>query len=243
MTDETTDTTTDAAERASDAPSDAAGAADTAGPGDASTSDRDLAPEDVTAEQPVAPLDAVESVDDLSAGDDDDVAEIEADPELRAAADGRSPGELLVELEDAQRLRDEYLDALQRSRAEFDNYRRRTAREAASARAAGAGDLVTSLLDVLDDLDRTAEVAAGSADEGLAAGIRAVHRKLVDALMAAGVRRIDEEGVPFDATRHEAVQQVPAEQDVDEPEVAQVLRPGYVHNDRVLRAAMVVVRQ
>jgi molecular chaperone GrpE len=161
----------------------------------------------------------------------------------RAAEDGRTPGQLLEALEEVQADRDDYLDALQRSRAEFDNFRRRSAREAAGARAAGAGDLATKLLDVLDDLDRTVQVAEDSSDEGLAAGITAVRRKLVDALLAAGVERIDEEGVRFDATRHEAVQKVDAEEPLDEPEVAQVLRPGYVHNERVLRAAMVSVRQ
>jgi molecular chaperone GrpE len=161
----------------------------------------------------------------------------------RAEEDGRSPGQLLEALTEAQADRDDYLDALQRSRAEFDNFRRRSAREAAGARQAGVGDLATQLLDVIDDLDRTVTVAEDSSDEGLAAGISAVRRKLVDVLLAAGVERIDQSDVPFDARRHEAVQQVPADEPVAEPEVAQVLRPGYVHGDRVLRAAMVTVRQ
>ncbi len=160
-----------------------------------------------------------------------------------AEQDGRTPGQLFEALEEAQSDRDEYLDALQRSRAEFDNFRRRSAREAAGARAAGVGDLAQQLLDVLDDLDRTVAVAEESSDEGLAVGITAVRRKLVDVLLAAGVERIDEEGVPFDATRHEAVQQVEADEPVDEPEVAQVLRPGYIHRERCLRPAMVSVRQ
>lgn len=169
--------------------------------------------------------------------------EEEPDYDELAEQDGRTPGQLLEALEEAQHDRDDYLDALQRSRAEFDNFRRRSAREAAGARAAGVGDLAQQLLDVLDDLDRTVAVAQESSDEGLAAGITAVRRKLTDVLLAAGVERIDEEGVPFDATRHEAVQQVEADEPVDEPEVAQVLRPGYVHGDRCLRPAMVSVRQ
>ena len=169
--------------------------------------------------------------------------EEQPDWDERAVEDGRTAGQLLEALQEAQHDRDDYLDALQRSRAEFDNFRRRSAREAAGARQAGVGDLATQLLDVIDDLDRTVLVAQDSADEGLAAGVAAVRRKLVDVLLAAGVQRIDEEGVPFDATRHEAVQQVPAEEPVDEPQVAQVLRPGYVQGDRVLRAAMVTVRQ
>lgn len=169
--------------------------------------------------------------------------EEQPDWDQRAEEDGRTAGQLLEALAEAQHDRDDYLDALQRSRAEFDNFRRRSAREAAGARQAGVGDLAKQLLDVIDDLDRTVTVAENSSDEGLAAGITAVRRKLVDVLVAAGVERIDEDGVPFDATRHEAVQQVPAEEPVDEPEVAQVLRPGYVQGDRVLRAAMVTVRQ
>lgn len=165
------------------------------------------------------------------------------DFEELAEQDGRTPGQLVEALEQAQSDRDDYLDALQRSRAEFDNFRRRSAREAAGARAAGVGDLAQELLDVLDDLDRTVAVAEQSSDEGLAAGITAVRRKLVDVLLSAGLERIDEAGVPFDATRHEAVQQVPAEEPVDEPEVHQVLRPGYVHGERCLRPAMVSVRQ
>ena len=167
----------------------------------------------------------------------------EPDWDKLAADDGRSPGQLLEALATVEHDRDDYLDALQRSRAEFDNFRRRSAREAAGARQAGVGDLAKQLLDVIDDLDRTVTVAQDSSDEGLAAGIAAVQRKLVDVLVAAGVQRIDEADVPFDANRHEAVQQVPADEPVDEPEVAQVLRPGYLQGDRVLRAAMVTVRQ
>lgn len=188
-----------------------------------------------------ADADVQPEVADVEAGDHELAEEEQPDWEQRAEDDGRSPGQLLEALHEAQHDRDDYLDALQRSRAEFDNFRRRSAREAAGARQAGVGDLAKQLLDVIDDLDRTVTVAEGSSDEGLAAGITAIRRKLVDVLVAAGVERIDGTDVPFDATRHEAVQQVPADEPVDEPEVAQVLRPGYVQGDRVLRAAMVAV--
>lgn len=190
-----------------------------------------------------APADEGTADQDLQEHHGELLEEEHPDYDELAEQDGRTAGQLLEALEQAQSDRDEYLDALQRSRAEFDNFRRRSAREAAGARAAGVGDLAQQLLDVLDDLDRTVAVAEESSDEGLAAGISAVRRKLVDVLLAAGVERIDEEGVPFDATRHEAVQQVPAEDPVDEPEVHQVLRPGYVHGERCLRPAMVSVRQ
>jgi molecular chaperone GrpE len=204
-----------------------------AAPGDLST---DEAPS--SAAQDASAPEAPDAVDEHALAEEE-----QPDWDQRADEDGRSPGQLLEALTEAQADRDDYLDALQRSRAEFDNFRRRSAREAAGARQAGVGDLATQLLDVIDDLDRTVTVAEDSSDEGLAAGISAVRRKLVDVLLAAGVERIDQSDVPFDARRHEAVQQVPADEPVVEPEVAQVLRPGYVHGDRVLRAAMVTVRQ
>jgi molecular chaperone GrpE len=167
----------------------------------------------------------------------------EPDHEERAAADGRTPGELLAALEEVDRERGQYLDALQRSMAEFENYRKRATREAAAARGHGTGDLATKLLDALDDVDRTVAAITEDDDAALAGGIRAVQRKLADVLSGVGVERVDETDVVFDATRHEAVQQVPADEPLDEPQVADVLRPGYLLGDRVLRAAMVVVRQ
>jgi len=123
--------------------------------------------------------------------DAEDGAAVSDDPDQRAAADGRSLGELLLALEAAQAERGEYLDALQRSRAEFENFRRRANREAQAARGAGVGDLATKLLDVLDDIDRTAEAATASSDETLAGGIRAVQRKVADVLVGVGVERVD----------------------------------------------------
>lgn len=231
-------------EQADDTPdADAADAADIpAEDADAPTDDAADAAAEGAEGADAAPGDAPDHGGDAGSGDEPQDDQ-QPDWEQRATDDGRTAGQLLAALAEVQSDRDDYLDALQRSRAEFDNFRRRSAREAAVARAAGVGDLATQLLDVLDDLDRTVKVAENSSDEGLAAGITAVRRKLVDALLAAGVERIEEEDVPFDATRHEAVQKVDAEEDLDEPEVAQVLRPGYVHGDRVLRAAMVSVRQ
>lgn len=159
------------------------------------------------------------------------------------AEDPRSREELLAALAETEQQRDDYLDGMQRARAEFDNYRRRTMREGASQREAGKAEVSEGLLEVLDDLDRTLEAADASADDGLARGVHLVAEKLVTALRAAGLERIDETGVAFDPTRHEAVQQAAADEPREDPVVAQVLRPGYALGDRVLRAAMVVVEQ
>jgi molecular chaperone GrpE len=175
-------------------------------------------------------------------GDDGDGVERDrVDLESIAETDPRSKAELVGALLDLEADRDEYLDDLRRARAEFDNYRRRVTREAASQRRAGAAEAVTALLDVLDDLDRTLEAAQTSSDDGLAKGVELVASKLVESLRSLGVERIDAEGEPFDPTQHEAVQQLPGGSDQDGPVVAKVLRPGYRLDDRVLRPAMVVV--
>jgi molecular chaperone GrpE len=165
--------------------------------------------------------------------------------ELLAAvlADPRSRAELFADLLEAEAKRDEYLDDLRRSHAELENYRKRVLRDAALQRDHGRVDVVAALLESLDDLDRTEQAGTDSADEALAKGVALVAAKLRDALATIGVERIDAAGVPFDPTVHEAVQQVPADEPNDDPEVVQVLRAGYRLGERTLRAAMVVVSQ
>lgn len=158
-------------------------------------------------------------------------------------ADPRSRSELFQDLLEAETKRDEYLDDLRRSHAELENYRKRVLRDAALQRDHGRIDVVTALLETLDDLDRTEQAGAGSDDEALAKGVTLVSAKLRDALRSIGVERIDAVEVTFDPTVHEAVQQVPADEPKDEPQVVQVLRPGYRLGERTLRAAMVVVSQ
>ena len=164
------------------------------------------------------------------------------DIEALADSDPRSKGELLAELMGAEAKRDEYLDDLRRSHADFENYRRRVMRDGALQRAAGKAEAAGALLEVLDDLDRTLVAAEGSPDPDLYTGVRLVASKLVDALRQLGLERIDATGVAFDPEVHEAVQQQPGDGIDGEPMVVTVLRPGYRMDDRVLRAAMVVVQ-
>jgi molecular chaperone GrpE len=166
----------------------------------------------------------------------------ELDVEALAEADLRTKAELLSELWDAEAKRDEYLDDLRRSHADFENYRRRVMREGAAQRAAGKTEVVTALLEVLDDLDRTLAASQESEDQEVATGVRLVATKVTEALTGLGLVRIDETGVPFDPNVHEAVQQQPGDGDEEEPQVATVLRPGYRLDDRVLRPAMVAVQ-
>lgn len=178
--------------------------------------------------------------EDATAGHD--VAD-EPDWDQLASDDPRSKGELLAELSEAEARRDEYLDDVRRARADYENLRKRMMRDGAAQRDHGKADLAGALLDVLDDFDRTLDAATASQDEGLARGVELVYGKLAQALQSHGLARIDEVGAAFDPTRHEAVQQVEAEDGRDQPVVAKVLRPGYEIGGRVIRAAMVVVEQ
>jgi molecular chaperone GrpE len=142
---------------------------------------------------------------------------------------------------DLERQRDEYLDALQRLKAEFDNYRKRTAREQAAMSARATESLVKELLPVLDDLERALEAAELHEEAKLEEGVSLVHRALVDLLRKHGLEQIETDGA-FDPHVHEALLSQPAE-DIEPGAVAQVLQKGYRLGDRVLRPARVVVAE
>lgn len=153
-------------------------------------------------------------------------------------ADAGAPAVEESELEVLQRERDEYLDALQRTAAEFDNYRKRVQRDRESLAARASERLVRMLLPVLDDLERALQAAEEHEEAKLEDGVRLVHRSLADALRGEGLEEIDADGA-FDPHRHEALLTQPS----DEPEgtVIEVLQKGYRLGDLVLRPARVVV--
>ena len=134
--------------------------------------------------------------------------------------------------------RDEYLDALQRLKAEFDNYRKRVARDQQELAARAHERLVKELVPVLDDLERALEAAADHEEAKLEDGVRLVHRALADALAKEGLREIATEGA-FDPHTQEALLSQPS--DADEGTVIQVLQKGYALGDRVVRPARVVI--
>jgi len=142
------------------------------------------------------------------------------------------------ELEQLTRERDEYLDALQRLKAEFDNYRTRVARDQQELAARAHERLVRELVPVLDDLERALEFAAAHEEAQLEEGVALVHRALADALAKEGLAEIATEG-KFDPHTQEALLSQPS--DVEEGTVIQVLQKGYTLGDRVLRPARVVI--
>lgn len=149
------------------------------------------------------------------------------------------PDEAVTRLEgELDALKDRYL----RLAAEFDNFRRRTARERAELTARAQAELVGRVLDGLDDLARFAHVdPAGTDAKTLHDGIDLVERKVWKALTAAGLVRIDQAGVPFDPAVHEAVTTAPASAAAQDHTVGTVLQPGYRLGEQLLRPARVLV--
>ncbi len=148
---------------------------------------------------------------------------------------------LQTRLEEAEQQRDQYLDLAQRTRAEFENYQKRAARDQAAERRFAVAPLAADLLGPLDNLERATVAAQQAGEKGpLVQGVAMVQTQLIDILRRHGITRIDAQGKPFDAHLHEAVMQQPSK---DHPPftVVQVLEPGYMIHDRVLRPARVIV--
>jgi molecular chaperone GrpE len=132
-------------------------------------------------------------------------------------------------------------DAYLRLAADFDNYRKRVAREHAELTTRANERLVNELLPVLDDLERALEAAAEHEEAKLEEGVKLVHRSLASLLQRHGLKEIDTEGA-FDPHVHEALLAQPAE-DAEEGSVLQVLQKGYRLGDKVLRPARVIVAE
>ncbi len=168
-----------------------------------------------------------ELVDEISV-EDDVVEAIELDPLAAAQAE-----------------RDEYLDALRRLQAEFENYKKRVAKQQADQVSRAALSLVDQLLPVLDALDLATDHMADP-DSADAKALVASAGLLQGVLVRQGLEKIDPSGEAFDPTAHEAVGQAAPEGDdesaEDGPVVAQVMRAGYRFNGTVVRPAMVTVR-
>ncbi len=165
------------------------------------------------------------------------------DHELLAQGEGSDPkgSDPLDLLAQAERERDEYLDSLQRLKAEFDNFRKRTAREQESFAARANESLLREILPVLDDLERALEAAEQHEEARLEDGVRLVHRSLVELLQKQGLELIETDGA-FDPHVHEALLTQPGGE-AEPGSVLQVLQKGYRLGDRVLRPARVVVAE
>jgi molecular chaperone GrpE len=146
----------------------------------------------------------------------------------------------LDELVKTAKQRDDYLALAQRTQADFENYRKRVAREAAAAQERGTGSLAKELLPALDNLDRALDAAAE--DDPLLHGVRLVRTELKAALARAGIESFCPLGEQFDPSVHEAVATAPqAPGGKPSGTVVEVYQDGYRLGESVLRPARVVV--
>jgi molecular chaperone GrpE len=171
-------------------------------------------------------------------------------PAASPAPDGEQNAAQSVErditelLSDIERERDEYLDLARRTKADFDNYRRRIAGEAREAEQRGRTAIARELIPVLDNLERALAAADPERPERsqnhLAEGVRLVREELAGVLKRNGIESYEPTGEQFDPHLHEAMMMRPAPED-DAGKVLEVLEKGYRANGEVLRPARVVV--
>lgn len=162
-----------------------------------------------------------------------------AEPRLADTAPPQASG-AVQEMDPLEAQKERYL----RLAAEYDNFRKRTAREVQQAAARGQGELIKRMLDSLDDLGRVAHVDSETAEPArVLEGVQMVERNLLKVLASFGVEVIDPVELPFDPNLHEAVTTQAAESPDEDHMVAQVYQRGYLLNGQLLRPARVVVKQ
>jgi len=149
---------------------------------------------------------------------------------------------ITAERDEARGTADEYLAALQRERAEFQNFKRRTSEERMRDLGLAGEDLIRKVLTLADDFDRAIDARPASiAEDAWFEGIAAIDRKLRLLLESEGVTAIDAApGRPFDPREHEAIANVPGT-DRSDGEIVEEIRRGYRLRDRVIRPALVAV--
>lgn len=155
-------------------------------------------------------------------------------------ADDAEAEKAAAELAAAKAEAAEWKDKFMRLHAEWDTYRRRTNEQREAEKVRAAEKLVTSLLPVIDDFERTIDYAEKNGEGELLGGVRAVHSKFVGVLEKDGVEVIDPAGEVFDALEAQAVATVPDTEAFDET-VHEVYQKGYRLGAKVIRPAMVTV--
>jgi molecular chaperone GrpE len=152
----------------------------------------------------------------------------------------RTDSDSTTERSDSTSERDRYL----RLAAEYDNYRKRSAKERQDAGSRAQADLVRQMVEALDDVARFAHIDPSTTDAGtIVQGVDMVEKKLLKALGNAGLEVINPVGETFDPALHEAVATEPTSAREDDHVVSRVYQPGYVFKSQLLRPARVVVKQ
>ena len=148
---------------------------------------------------------------------------------------------LKAKLQTAVQEREQFHDLAARTKADFENYQKRFQRDLAQERRFAHLPFAADLMAPLDNLERAIAAAQQAGEKGpLAAGIGMVQSQLLDVLRRHGITRVEAQGTAFDPNLHQAVMQQPSK-DFKPMTVLQVLEPGYMIHDRVLRPASVIV--
>lgn len=180
----------------------------------------------------------------------EDIGEILADIETAAASGapegGETPGDAAAaSVADIEKLQAELAaekDKNLRLYAEFDNFRRRTAKESFELMVTANAKLIGKLTEVLENFGRAFEAAGKGTPEDFEKGIKLIHGQFKDILDAEGLEEIDPVGAEFDPNLHEALLQQPSDT-VQENHVVQVISKGYKLKDKILKHAKVIVSQ
>lgn len=184
---------------------------------------------------------AAESVEaEVLEGEPEEAEKPAEDAEGEKPADDAEAEKAAAELAAAKAEAAEWKDKFMRLHAEWDTYRRRTNEQREAEKVRAAEKLVTSLLPVIDDFERTIDYAEKNGEGELLGGVRAVHSKFVGVLEKDGVEVIDPAGEAFDALEAQAVATVPDTEAFDET-VHEVYQKGYRLGAKVIRPAMVTV--
>ncbi len=162
--------------------------------------------------------------------------------DMRGQADEieRLRGELEARKAEHDAIHDKYI----RLHAEFDNFRKRTAKERMELLMSAGSETIRSILPVLDDMERAITHNAEVNDiDAVKQGFELIHQKFSNILLAHGVKVMHAKGQPFDPELHDAITQIPAPEPKMKGTVLEVVETGYLLNDKVLRHAKVVVGQ
>jgi len=168
-------------------------------------------------------------------------AALDVEHELPPAdeTDAAPPASAEAEIDRLAREKQELLDRIARLQAEFDNARKRAAREQQDFREYAVAGAITPLLPILDSLDRALHFESASAAD-LHAGVELIYKQLLDALGKLGLQTVHAKGELFDPHQHQAIEMVETDE-VPDQHVFDELQPGYKLKDRLLRPAMVRV--
>jgi molecular chaperone GrpE len=174
----------------------------------------------------------------VAAGDPPPPAEQEGVPPTTPPVGEAVEQDIDALLADAQKERDEYLELARRTKADFENFRKRVAADIQAAQDRGKAEIARGVIDAVDNLERALE--AGGDDEGLTAGVEMVLGSLRETLSRSGIEAVDPKGDKFDPTRHEALSTQPAE-GTESGIVVEVMQKGYTLGEQLIRPARVMV--